>query len=149
MILCLILRIHGVSNFLLYTLNRQAEIFLYIKTITLLLSFLWLVKSLKNLLIIGFLINSWNVASFLISSMVSDLLDQLRTLTILLHRITGGFNKSRATQAMTLDISKAHVVWHACLLHRFKPYGIPGRVFGIILSILNNRLLQVVLDGNS
>ena len=50
------------------------------------------------------------MASFLISSMVSDLLDQLRTLTILLHRITGGFNKSRATQAMTLDISKAHDV---------------------------------------
>ena len=45
------------------------------------------------------------MASFLISSMVSDLLDQVQTLIILLDRITGGFNKSRATQAMTFDIS--------------------------------------------
>ena len=142
MILCLILWVHGVSNVLLYTLNRQAEIFLHIKTITLLLSFLWLITSSKNLLTIGLLINSLNVAWFLISSMVSDLLDQLQTLTILFDRITGGFDKSRATQAMTLDISKARdVVWLACLLHKSKFYGIPGRAFGIIFSILNNRLL--------
>ena len=69
---------------------------------------------------------------------------------VLFDRITKGFNKPRATRALTLDISKAHdMVWHACLLHEFKSYGFPGRVFGIILSILNNRILQVVLDGNS
>ena len=62
------------------------------------------------MLTIGLLINSLNVAWFLISSMVSDLLDQLQTLIILFDRITGGFDKSRATQAMTLDISKARDV---------------------------------------
>ena len=71
-------------------------------------------------------------------------------MTFLFYRITGSCDKSRATRAMTLDISKVHdVQWHACLPHRFKSYGIPGQVFGVILSILNNRLPQVVLDGNS
>ena len=50
------------------------------------------------------------MASFLISSMVSDFLNQLQTLAILFDRTTGSFNKSRATRAMTLDISKAHDV---------------------------------------
>ena len=51
-------------------------------------------------------------------------LDQLQTFTILFDRIIGGFNKSKASGAMSLDISK-DVVRHACLLHKFKSYGIP------------------------
>ena len=38
------------------------------------------------------------------------------------------------------------------LLHKHKPYGISGQIFGLISSFLNNssnRQLQVVLDGNS
>ena len=42
---------------------------------------------------------------------------------------------------MTLDISS--------LLRKFKSYGIPGRAFGINLSIPKNRLLLGVLEWNS
>ena len=49
---------------------------------------------------------------------------------------------------MALDISKAFDrVWHAGLLHKLNSYGISGQVFGCISSLLNNRRLQVVLDG--
>ena len=49
---------------------------LLLKTTTLLVFFLWLVKSLKNLM--GLLITQGNVTFFLISSMVLGLLDQLQ-----------------------------------------------------------------------
>ena len=51
---------------------------------------------------------------------------------------------------MALDISKAFDrVWHACLLHKLKSYGISGQIFGLTSSFLSNRQLQVVLDGKS
>ena len=40
-------------------------------------------------------------------------------------------------------------MWHTVLLHKLKFYGISGQVFGLILSFLSNRQLQVVLDGKS
>ena len=40
-------------------------------------------------------------------------------------------------------------VWHAGLLHKPKPYGISGQIFGLISSFLSNRRLRVVLDGKS
>ena len=40
-------------------------------------------------------------------------------------------------------------VWHASLLHKLKPYGISGQIFGLICSFLSNRWLRVVLDGKS
>ena len=47
-----------------------------------------------------------------------------------------------------LDISKAfHGVWHAGLLCKIKSYNISGQKFGFISSFLNNRQLQVVLNG--
>ena len=65
-------------------------------------------------------------------------------------RIARAFNRSGATRAVALDISKAFVrVWHAGLLHKLKPYGISGQIFGLISSFLSNRQLQVVLDGKS
>ena len=77
---------------------------------------------------------------FLISSMVLGLLNQ----------ITRAFDRSGATQAVTLDISQAFdKVWHAGLLHKLKSYGISGQIFGLISSFLSNRWLQVVLDGKS
>ena len=51
---------------------------LVLKTTALLVFFLWLVKSLKNLEIIGLLITRRNVVFFLISSMVLSVLDQLQ-----------------------------------------------------------------------
>ena len=60
------------------------------------------------------------------------------------------FNRSGATRAVALDISKAFDrAWHAGLLHKLKSYGISGQIFGLICSFLSNRQLQVVLDGKS
>ena len=69
-------------------------------------------------------------------------------LTVVSDRIV--FNRSGATRAVALDISKAFDrVWHAGLLHKLKSYGISGQIFGLISSFLSNRRLQVVLDGKS
>ena len=65
-------------------------------------------------------------------------------------RIARAFNRSGATRAVALDISKAFDrVWHAGLLHKLKSYGISGQIFGLISSFLSNRRLWVVLDGKS
>ena len=65
-------------------------------------------------------------------------------------RIARAFNRSGATWAVVLDISKAFdKVWHAGPLHKIKSYRISGRVFGLISSFLSNRWVQVVLDGKS
>ena len=71
-------------------------------------------------------------------------------LTVVSNRIARAFNRSVATRAVALDISKAFErVWHAGLLHKLKFYGISGQIFGLISSFLSNRRLQVVLDGKS
>ena len=71
-------------------------------------------------------------------------------LTVVSDRIAGAFNRSGATRAVTLDISKAFDrVWHASLLHKRKSSGISGQIFGLISSFLSNRRLRVVLDGRS
>ena len=59
-------------------------------------------------------------------------------------------NRSGSTRTMTLNISRAFLrVWHASLLHKLKSNGISGQIFGLILSFLSDRLLQVALDGKS
>ena len=71
-------------------------------------------------------------------------------LTAVSDRIARAFNRSGATQAVALDISKAFDrVWHAGLLHKLMSYGISGQIFGLISSFLSNRRLRVVLDGKS
>ena len=71
-------------------------------------------------------------------------------LTVVSDGIARAFNRSGATRAVALDISKAFDrVWHAGLLHKLKSYGISGQIFGLIFSFLSNRQLQVVLDGKS
>ena len=71
-------------------------------------------------------------------------------LTVVTDRIARAFNRSGATRAVALDISKAFDrVWHAGLLHKLKSYGISGQIFGLISSFLSNRRLRVVLDGKS
>ena len=65
-------------------------------------------------------------------------------------RIARAFNRSEATRAVALDISKAFDrAWHAALLHKLKSYGISGQIFGLFSSFLSNRWLRVVLDGKS
>ena len=65
-------------------------------------------------------------------------------------RIARAFNRSGATRAVALEISKAFDrAWHANLLHKLKSYGISGQIFGLISSFLSNRKLQVILDGKS
>ena len=65
-------------------------------------------------------------------------------------RIARAFNRSGATQAVALDISKTFDrVWHAGLLHKLKSYGISGQVFDLISSFLYKRQLRVVQDGKS
>ena len=71
-------------------------------------------------------------------------------LTVVSDRIARAFNRSRATQAVALDIYKAFDrVWHTGLLYKPKSYGISGQIFGLISSFLSNRRLRVVLGGKS
>ena len=71
-------------------------------------------------------------------------------LTVVTDRIARALNRSGATRAVALDISKAFDrVWHAVLFHKHKSYGISGQIFGFISSFLSNRQLRVVLDGKS
>ena len=57
-------------------------------------------------------------------------------------RIAGAFNRSWATGAVALDISKAFDrVWHAGLLHKLISYVISGQIFGFISSFFSNRCL--------
>ena len=71
-------------------------------------------------------------------------------LTVVSDRIARAFNRSGATRAVALNVSKAFErVWHASLLHKLKSYGISGQLFGLISSFLSNRRLRVVLDGKS
>ena len=71
-------------------------------------------------------------------------------LTVVSDRIARAFNRSGATRAVALDISKAFdKVWLAGLLPKLKSYGISGQIFGLISSFLSNRRIRVVLDGKS
>ena len=71
-------------------------------------------------------------------------------LTVVSDRIARAFNRSGATRAVALDISKSFDrVWHAGLLQKLKSYGNSGPIFGLISSFLSNRRLRVVLDGKS
>ena len=71
-------------------------------------------------------------------------------LTVVSDRIARAFNRSGATRAVALDISKAFDrVWHAGLLYKLKSYGISGPIFSLISSFLSNRRLRAVLDGKS
>ena len=63
-------------------------------------------------------------------------------LTVVSGRIARAFNRSGATRAVPLDISKTFDrVWHAALLHKLKFYGISGQIFDLISSFLINRRL--------
>ena len=63
-------------------------------------------------------------------------------LTVVSDRIARVFNRSRATQAVVLDISKdprfLTGFWHADLLHKHKSCGVSGQIFGLISSFLTS-----------
>ena len=55
-------------------------------------------------------------------------------------RIAGVFNRSGATRAVALDISKAFDRFlHAVRLHKLNSYGNSGQIFGHISTFLCNR----------
>ena len=59
-------------------------------------------------------------------------------MTVVSDRIARAFDRSGATQAVVLNISKAFDwVWHADLLHKLKSYKISGQIFGLISSFLH------------
>ena len=61
------------------------------------------------------------MAFFLISSMALSHLDQLQIFSVVSDTIVRAFNRSEATQALALDISKAFDrVWHTSLFHKLK-----------------------------
>ena len=65
-------------------------------------------------------------------------------------RMARAFDRSRASRAVALDRSKGFdTVWHHGLLHKLKSYGISGRMFGLITSLLSIRQLPLVLDGTT
>ena len=71
-------------------------------------------------------------------------------LTVVFDKIAWAFNRSGATRAVPLDVSKAFDrIWHTGLFHKGKFYGISDQIFGFTSSFLSNRLLWVVLDGTS
>ena len=58
-------------------------------------------------------------------------------LTVVSDRIARVFNRSGATWAVALDISKAFDRgWHYGLLHKFRSYGTSGQIFHLISSFL-------------
>ena len=61
-------------------------------------------------------------------------------LTVVSNRIARAVNRTVATRAVALDISKAFdKIWHAGLLQKRMSYGILGQIFGLISSFLSNR----------
>ena len=81
--------------------------------------------------------------------MVLGLRSTADLLTVVSARIARVFNRSGATRAVLLDISKAfNRVWHTGLLHKLRSYGISGQIFGLVSSFLSSiRLMLEFLKG--
>ena len=112
--------------------------------------FLWLVKTLKNLLTIR-IVNQLDKCG-----LFSDFWNGLRSsrstidlLTVVFDKNARNFNRSGTTRAVA-HISKAfNKVWHADLLPEIRSHGTLDQVFSFTSSLFSNRQLLVVLDGNS
>ena len=71
-------------------------------------------------------------------------------LIVVSYRFARAFNRSEATRAVALDMSKVfNRVWNVGLLHKLKSCGISGQIFGLTSSFLSKRKLPVVLEGKS
>ena len=93
--------------------------------------FLWLVKSLKNLWI--------NVAFFLILSIVLGLLNQLQIFwELYLIELPGLLWDLGLLELVALNISKGFCrAWHAGL-HQHNSYGMLVQIFGLVSSLFSN-----------
>ena len=70
--------------------------------------------------------------------------------TVLSERIYNSLDAGGETRAIALDISKAfNKVWRARLLNKLKAYGVVSPILSILESVLEERSLKVVLDGQS
>ena len=69
-------------------------------------------------------------------------------LAVLNARIYNSLDAGGETRAIALDNSMA-LVRHATLLHKLKAYGVVGPILGILEFFLQERLLKVVLVGQS
>ena len=124
---------------------------LQLKTATLLVFFLRLVKSLKNLANNKIVDHPEKCGPF------SDFQYDFRSswsnadvLKVVSDRILMAFNRSGATWAVALVIFKTFDwVELAGLFHKLKSYGISSQIFRPISSFLSGRLLWVVLDEKS
>ena len=104
---------------------------LQLKTTVLLVFFLWLVKALYGFSMVF-------QYGFRPSRSTADLL------TVVSDRIARAFNRSRATQAVPLDIANAFDrVWHAGVLQKLKSCGISSQTFDLISFFFSNRWLQM------
>ena len=71
-------------------------------------------------------------------------------LTVVADRIARVLTVLVFLGAVALDISnKFKRIWNAGLLHKHKSCGISGQIFCLAFSFLSNRLLPIVLDGES
>ena len=122
---------------------------LQLKTTALLFFFLWFLKKVFEKLVNNTIVDQVEKCG-LFSGFQYDFRSSRSTadlLTVVSDKIVRAFNRSGATRAVALDISKAfNRVWHADLLQKLKSYGISGLIFGRISSFLSNRRLQVLLD---
>ena len=109
---------------------------LELKTAALLVFFLWLVKLVNNRIVDH--LDKCGIFSHLQYDFRSS--RSTAYLTVVSDRIRRAFNRSRVTQAVAFDISKAFDrVWQIGLFDKPKSYGISGQIFGLISSFLSNR----------
>ena len=71
-------------------------------------------------------------------------------LTVVSNTIARAFNRSGATGAIALDVTKTFArVWDAVFCEKLKSYRTSGQIFGLISSFLSRRQLREILDGKS
>lgn len=58
--------------------------------------------------------------------------------------------KNGEAEAAVLDISKVFDrVWHAGEVHKFKGYGVCGRIFKLIQPSLTNRVMKIMINDQA
>ena len=107
---------------------------LQLKTAALLVFFLRLVKLVNNRIV------DHLDKCGIFSDLQYDFTSSRSTTYLTVVSIPRAFNRSRVTQAVAFDISKAFDrVWQTGLFDNPKSYGISGQIFGLISSFLSNK----------